>query len=213
MHFQSETRPKPPPPRTERQSARSRFSRAGARRGQRERQSQRVRDVCAHRATWACVCVLGAHMSVTRVSHRNTGALAVSNQTRNSPHNHSRGRREINGKQSLNFSPIRRNCGTNRVRAERCAPNSDQILSRAGTRHPCCLAGARPPRSSRSLQGTSLEPLEIIRRQVCLGVRAQVVSSVSGYLEAASSHLELPGYLERPQDISRVLQVISSRSR
>ena len=59
----------------------------------------------------------------------------------------------------------------------------------------------------------SLEPLEIIRRQVCLGVRTQVVSSVSGYLEAASSHLELPGYLERPQDISRVLQVISSRSR
>ena len=47
----------------------------------------------------------------------------------------------------------------------------------------------------------SLSPLEIIRRQVCLGVRL-VVSSVSGYFEATSSHLEPPGYLERPQDIS-----------
>ena len=159
MHFQSETRPKPPPPRTERQSARSRFSRAGARRGQRERQSQRVRDVCAHRATWACVCVLGAHMSVTRVSHRNTGALAVSNQTRNSPHNHSRGRREINGKQSLNFSPIRRNCGTNRVRAERCAPNSDQILSRARYSAPVLSRGRAP---------------------------TQIISSTSGYLSSRS---------------------------
>ena len=54
----------------------------------------RERRLCAHRATWACVCVLGAHMSVTS-EHRRSQS-----QTKNetAPITHiARGRREING--------------------------------------------------------------------------------------------------------------------
>ena len=43
--------------------------------------------------------------------------------------------------------------------------------------------------------------------------RAQVVSSISGHLEAASSYLERPGYLERAQDISSARDISRGASR
>ena len=110
------------------------------------------------------------------------------------------------------------------AKVERCARPATRvkILSRARySRHAWCLAGARPPRSSRAISGylSSRGSRRSFRRQVRLGLAcglasAQVVVSsvfqvisrpprvissrqVNGYLERAhSGYLERSGYLE-----------------
>ena len=78
MHFQSETQAETPA--AEANGDNRQVISVLARRTAGTRQSQR--DVCAHRATWACVCVLGAHM---KVSHRNTGARSLKPNTKQPP--------------------------------------------------------------------------------------------------------------------------------
>ena len=135
-----------------RQSARSRFSRAGLR-GQRQSQ-RRERRLCAPCDVGVRVRARCSNMSVT---YRNTGARSLKPNTKQ-PHNHiARGRREINGTVSklLRFVET---AGQTACR-KRCAPNSDQILSRARYSAPVLSRGRAP---------------------------TQIISSTSGYLSSRS---------------------------
>ena len=85
-------------------------------------------------------------------------------------------------------------------------------MSRARCSAPVLSRGrARTQVISSTSVRVSLELLEKTRRQGCLSARPQVVSSVSGYLEAASSSLEPPDYLERAQDISSAQDISRGR--